>query len=150
MRVRLAYGTTGLDIEVDPELSTVVEPVHQRAVADPEAVLRAALRHPVAGPPLRERVRPGQTVAISAGDGTRLQPRHLMIPAILAELDGITRLEDVVILVATGTHRGNDQHELRECSGTRSSPACGSSITTRGPQLNWPSPECTATACRCG
>ena len=50
MRVRLAYGTTGLDIEVDPEVTTVVEPVHQRAVADPGAALRAALRHPVAGP----------------------------------------------------------------------------------------------------
>ena len=117
MRVRLAYGTTGLDIEVDPELTTVVEPVHQRAEADPGAALRAALRRPVAGPPLRERVRPGQTVAISACDGTRPQPRHLMIPAILAELDGITRLEDVVILVATGTHRGNDEHELREMFG---------------------------------
>ena len=117
MRVRLAYGTTAWSIEVDPELTTVVEPVHQRAVADPGAALRAALRRPVAGPPLRERVRPGQTVAISACDGTRPQPRHLMIPAILAELDGITRLEDVVILVATGTHRGNDEHELREMFG---------------------------------
>ncbi len=132
MRVRLAYGTTGLDIEVDPDLTTVVEPVHQRAVADPGAALRAALRHPVAGPPLRERVRPGQTVAISACDGTRPQPRHLMIPAILAELDGITRLEDVVILVATGTHRGNDEPNCARCSGTRSSTACGSSTTTRG------------------
>ncbi len=70
MRVRLAYGTSGLDIDVDPEATTVVEPVYQRAVADSAAALRAALRQPVAGPPLRERVRPGQTVAISACDGT--------------------------------------------------------------------------------
>jgi lactate racemase len=117
VRVRLAYGTTGLDIDVDPEVTTVVEPVRRRAVADPAAALRTALREPVAGPPLRELVRPGQTVAISACDGTRPQPRHLMIPAILAELDGITRLEDVVILVATGTHRGNDDRELREMFG---------------------------------
>jgi lactate racemase len=117
VRVRLAYGTTGLDIEVDPAVTTVVEPVHHRAVADPRAVLRAALRRPVAGPPLRERVRRGQTVAISACDGTRPQPRHLMIPAILEELDGIARLEDVVVLVATGTHRGNDSGELRAMFG---------------------------------
>jgi lactate racemase len=117
VRVRLAYGTTGLDIDVDPEVTTVVEPVRRRAVADPAAALRAALREPAGGPPLRELVRPGQTVAISACDGTRPQPRHLMIPAILAELDGITRLEDVVILVATGTHRGNDDRELREMFG---------------------------------
>jgi nickel-dependent lactate racemase len=117
LRVRLAYGESGLDIDVDPRRTTVVEPVHHEAAADQTGVLRAALREPVAGPPLRERVRPGQTVAISACDGTRPQPRHLMIPAVLAELDGVVRLEDVVILVATGTHRGNDEAELRQMFG---------------------------------
>src|SRR5579875_3363187 len=51
VRVQLAYGTTGLEIDVDPDVTTVVEPVHQRAAADPGAVLRAALRQPVTGPP---------------------------------------------------------------------------------------------------
>ncbi|AYC43849.1 MULTISPECIES: nickel-dependent lactate racemase [Streptomyces] len=117
MKVRLAYGRSGLDIDVDPRTATVVEPVHHEAAPDQSAVLRAALRDPVAGPPLRERVRPGQTVAISACDGTRPQPRHLMIPAVLDELDGIVRLEDVVVLVATGTHRGNSEAELRAMFG---------------------------------
>lgn len=116
MRVHLAYGEHGLDIDV-PATATVVEPVHHEAAPDQAAALRAALRRPVAGPPLRERVRRGQTVAISACDGTRPQPRHLMIPAILAELDGIVRPEDVVILVATGTHRGNSDAELRQMFG---------------------------------
>ncbi|AKH85731.1 hypothetical protein AA958_29850 [Streptomyces sp. CNQ-509] len=116
MRVQLAYGEHGLGIEV-PETATVVAPVHRSGARDPSAVLRTALREPVAGPPLRERVRPGQTVAISACDGTRPQPRHLMIPALLAELDGIVRPEDVVILVATGTHRGNTDAELRRMFG---------------------------------
>ena len=117
MRVRLAYGESGLDIDVDPARTTVVAPVHHEAAADQAGVLRAALRRPVAGPPLRDRVRPGQTVAISACDGTRPQPRELMIPAILAELDGVVRPQDVVILVATGTHRGNAEAELRHMFG---------------------------------
>ncbi|MDI9832608.1 nickel-dependent lactate racemase [Streptomyces sp. KAU_LT] len=117
MKVRLAYGRSGIDIEVDPRTATVVEPVHHAAAADQMAALRAALRDPVAGAPLRERVRPGQTVAISACDGTRPQPRHLMIPAVLDELEGVVRREDVVILVATGTHRGNDESELRAMFG---------------------------------
>ncbi|MFI8185764.1 nickel-dependent lactate racemase [Actinacidiphila glaucinigra] len=117
MKVRLAYGQSGLDIDVDPHRATVVQPIHHAAPADQAAVLRAALREPVAGPPLAERVRPGQTVAISACDGTRPQPRHLMIPAVLDELDGVVRREDVVILVATGTHRGNDASELRTMFG---------------------------------
>jgi lactate racemase len=117
VKVRLAYGESGLDIDVDERAATVVQPVHHAAAADQVDVLRAALRSPVAGPPLRDRVRPGQTVAISACDGTRPQPRELMIPAVLAELDGIVDLADVVVLVATGTHRGNNDEELRRMFG---------------------------------
>ncbi|GAA3435539.1 lactate racemase domain-containing protein [Kutzneria kofuensis] len=115
--VRLAYGDTGLDLAVDPAITTVVVPAHHPPVESPRACLLAALRDPVAGPPLRARVRPGQTVAISACDGTRPQPREHMIPAILEELDGIVRLDDVVVLVATGTHRGNTDAELRAMFG---------------------------------
>jgi nickel-dependent lactate racemase len=56
-------------------------------------------------------------VAISACDITRPQPRHLMIPALLDELDGIIDPDDVVILVATGTHRTNTDTELRAMFG---------------------------------
>ncbi|RAS67041.1 nickel-dependent lactate racemase [Lentzea atacamensis] len=115
--VRLAYGETGLDLRCDPAVTTVVTPRHHRVSAPPQEILRRALRAPVAGPPLRDRVRRGQTVAISACDGTRPQPRHLMIPAILEELDGLVDLEDVVVLVATGTHRGNSPAELRAMFG---------------------------------
>jgi nickel-dependent lactate racemase len=117
VKVRLAYGETGLDINVDPGVTTVVEPVHHEAAHDQAGALTTALRFPVAGPPLRERVEPGQSVAISVCDGTRPQPRHLMIPAVLTELDGIVDLDDVVILVATGTHRGNSEAELRQMLG---------------------------------
>ena len=117
MKVHLAYGETGLDVEFDDRRTTVIEPVHHEAAPDQYVEIVAALREPVAGPPLRERVHKGQTVAISACDGTRPQPRHLMIPAILAELDGVVDLDDVVVLVATGTHRGNSPAELRAMFG---------------------------------
>ncbi|GAA1120692.1 nickel-dependent lactate racemase [Kribbella jejuensis] len=118
MDIRLAYGETGLTLAVDPEVTTVVEPVHQPAAPGQLETLRRALREPVSGPPLRDRVRPGQTVAISACDGTRPQPRQLMIPAILEELDGLIPAADIVILVATGTHRGNTEDELRQMFGS--------------------------------
>jgi nickel-dependent lactate racemase len=115
--VRLAYGETGLDLRVDPAVTTVVAPKHHRTSESPREILRRALREPVSGPPLRDRVRRGQTVAISACDVTRPQPRHLMIPAILEELDGLVDPADVVVLVATGTHRGNTPSELRAMFG---------------------------------
>ena len=116
MQVRLSYGDDGLDVAV-PDDAVVVYPQDAPAVRDSAAELTRALREPVGGAPLRERVRPGQTVAISVCDGTRPQPRQLMIPAVLSELDGIIDLSEVVILVATGTHRGNTDAELRAMFG---------------------------------
>jgi lactate racemase len=117
VRVDLAYGETGLAIDVPADRTTVVVPRQMDAVPDERAAVVAALRQPTTGPPLRDRVRPGQTVAISMCDGTRPQPRHVMIPALLDELDGIVRPDDVVALVATGTHRGNTRAELRAMLG---------------------------------
>lgn len=68
--IRLAYGVDGLVVTV-PATATVVRPLPAPAVADPAAALRDALRRPVAGAPLRDRVRPGQTVAIAICDPTR-------------------------------------------------------------------------------
>ena len=59
MKVRLAYGEDGLYFEADLHRATIVEPVYREAVADPRATLRAALRNPVAGPPLRQKVKRG-------------------------------------------------------------------------------------------
>jgi len=81
--VHLAYGDTGLDDELPTDRTTVVEPRHTPGAVDPATLLRERLRNPVSGPPLREVVRPGQRVATSMCDGTRAQPRDLMIPAVL-------------------------------------------------------------------
>ncbi|HEY6891726.1 MAG TPA: nickel-dependent lactate racemase [Solirubrobacter sp.] len=115
MKVRLAYGAGGLEVELPDARTTVVEPAYHAGAADEAAVLRAALRAPISGPPLRELGRRGMKVAISMCDGTRAQPRDKMIPAVLDEL-GVPD-EDVVILVATGTHRGNTDEELRAMLG---------------------------------
>jgi lactate racemase len=117
MKVELAYGETGLVIDVPTDRTTVVTPRQLDAVADERHAVRTALRRPTAGPPLRDRVRTCQTVAIAMCDGTRPQPRHVMIPALLDELDGIVRPDDVVVLVATGTHRGNTPTELEAMLG---------------------------------
>jgi nickel-dependent lactate racemase len=117
VRVELAYGAGKLAVELPASRTTVVQPGYLPSVPDERAVVTAALRAPVAGRPLRERARVGQRVAISVCDGTRPQPREIVVPAILEELDGLVRLEDVSILVATGTHRGNTEGELRSMLG---------------------------------
>jgi nickel-dependent lactate racemase len=116
-RISLAYGRGGLDIDLPADRTLVVEPAYAPAAANQHQEVMRAMREPVTGPPLRDMLRPGATVAISMCDGTRAQPRHIVIPAVLEALEGVIRLEDVVILVATGTHRGNSPEEIREMVG---------------------------------
>jgi nickel-dependent lactate racemase len=115
--VELAYGQSGLVVEFPAEHTTVVAPTHHAPATDVRATLRAALAAPVAGLPLRDVIRPGQQIAVSLCDLTRPQPRELMVRALLEELDGIVQPADVTLLVATGTHRGNTDAELRVMLG---------------------------------
>jgi lactate racemase len=115
--IDLAYGRGNLRISLPADRTTVVAPAYHPAAPDVPAALRDALRHPVAGPPLREVVRPGQRVAVSVCDVTRPQPREAMLRALLAELEGLVTPEDVTVLIATGTHRGNTPAELGEMLG---------------------------------
>ena len=114
--MRLAYGSQGLDIDV-PLGATVVTPSHRPAVPDEVAAVRAALDEPVAGRPLRELVPRGARVAISVCDSTRPQPRQPMLAAIAEALDGLVRDEDVLVLIATGTHDVSSEAQRREMLG---------------------------------
>ena len=117
MEVRLAYGSDGLGVELPEAATTVIEPRFGQPLNHPAAALRAALRRPIGCAPLRTLSSPGQRVAISVCDITRAQPREPMLRAILAELEGCVPVEDVVVLIATGTHRANTPAELREMLG---------------------------------
>ena len=77
--IDLAYGRQGLRISLPADRTTVVAPAYHPAAPDIPAALREALRRPVAGPPLRAVVRPGQRVAVSVCDLTRPQPREAML-----------------------------------------------------------------------
>ena len=115
--VSLAYGRGWLPVRLPADRTTVVAPAHHPAATDPADVLRTALANPVAGPPLRDRVRAGHRIAVSLCDATRPQPREQMVRALLAELGGIATRADMTLLVATGTHRGNTDAELRAMLG---------------------------------
>jgi nickel-dependent lactate racemase len=116
MKLRLDYGTEGLEVTLPDEGVTVIEPVPRPAVADPHQALMEAIRAPMGCAPLRQQVRPGQRIAISVCDVTRAQPRRQQLRALFEEMPGV-RPEDVTIFIATGTHRANSEAELERMLG---------------------------------
>ena len=116
MRVRLDYGRDGLEVELPDVRTTVIEPAYRAALPDPHAALMRALEAPQGSRPLREIVRPGRRIAISVCDVTRAQPRRDTLRALFEAMPGV-RPDDVTILMATGTHRGNTPAELDEMLG---------------------------------
>ena len=116
MHVDLAYGRGLLTIEVPDDRTTVIEPTHLPGLPDVQAALVSALRNPIETPPLRRLVGRDQTVAISVCDITRPMPSATLLPVLLGELSHVPN-DQIVILVATGTHRGNTKAEMEEMLG---------------------------------
>ncbi len=117
MQVRLAYGKTGLPIELPDDRSvTVVEPQFVPGLTDPRETLRRALRAPLSSPPLRDLAQSSDKVGIVFSDITRPTPHHLLIPAVLEELAHIPQ-RNITLFNALGTHRPNTDAELRGMLG---------------------------------
>ena len=114
--VNLAYGRTGLIVDFPAACTTVLEPSFIEGLSDPEEAIRKALRHPIGADPLRSMISADQTVAISVCDITRPIPSRTILPVILQELAHVPA-NRIVILVATGTHRGNTRDELNGMLG---------------------------------
>ena len=118
MKVELPFGRKLLPIEV-PDNATVLRPVPVAAMLGPVEAVRDSLKNPIAGPPLRERVAPGDDVAIVVSDITRPVPNQTLLPPIIAELRAAGVAErDITIVNGTGLHRPNTPAELDEMLGT--------------------------------
>lgn len=119
MKLRLAYGQSGLPLELPDDWGvTVIEPRFIRAISSPEDAVLRALRHPIASPALAEWARTGDRVGVVFSDITRPLPRRLLLDAIIGELGRTPRIR-ITLFNALGTHRPNTEDELREMLGDR-------------------------------
>ncbi|NIO10932.1 MAG: DUF2088 domain-containing protein, partial [Deltaproteobacteria bacterium] len=117
MRIRLAYGKKGLEIDLPRDARvSVVEPKHVEGLPDQEGGVREALRRPIGSPPLKDLVKPSDRVGIVFSDITRPTPYPVILPVLLDELKDIPD-EQIVLFNSTGTHRANTEAELQEILG---------------------------------
>ena len=117
MRIQLAYGKNGLEIELPGDRDvTIIEPRYLPGLPDPSEAIRQALRAPLGLPALSEQVQASDRVGIVFSDITRPTPNHIILPALLAELPHVPR-ENITLFNALGTHRPNTDAELRGMLG---------------------------------
>lgn len=112
MRVKLAYGRTGLEVEL-PEGSdiTVVHPKYVEGLSDPGKTLSQAMQDPVLSSPLKDLAGSADKIGIIINDISRATPYDVILPAILGELEAVPD-EDITLFIALGTHRENSEQEL--------------------------------------
>lgn len=110
--LKYGKGTIGLSLDAALDISELVIKDHP-VIADPETAIREAIRHPIGCKPLRDIVRPGETVTFIVNDPTRVANSHIFMPILLDELNeaGIPD-RDMRILFALGTHRMMREEEM--------------------------------------
>jgi nickel-dependent lactate racemase len=119
VRIRLAYGDEGLDIDLPDYLDVdVVEPKYVEGLADQAAAVEDALVRPTDSEPLRGQVKSSHTVAIVVNDITRPTPYKIILPVLLRGLRNVPD-EQILLFVATGTHRHTTKAELRRMLGDK-------------------------------
>jgi nickel-dependent lactate racemase len=111
---RVPYGKGEMTFELPTGFkeAKVVEHNEVSPLGDVPSSIRAALRHPVACPPLRELAGLGDRVCIVVTDTTRPCPDDLLVPALLEELSaaGVEK-RDITLLVGVGMHRPSTEEE---------------------------------------
>lgn len=119
MELKLAYGKTGIRVQIPDHIHTqVVEPRYVSGLDDQKAAVAEALAYPIQHPPLKDAVSSDQKVAIVFSDITRATPYHILVPALL---EALAHLPDqhIVFFCATGTHRPATRQELITILGSK-------------------------------
>lgn len=117
MKLQLAYGKTGLEIDLPDKWDvTVLEPRFMPGLPDERSAIRTALAAPVGTNPLAEMVKASDRVGIIFNDITRATPSELILTTILETIAHVPD-ENITLFNALGTHRRNTQAELRGMLG---------------------------------
>ncbi|MBI4025186.1 MAG: nickel-dependent lactate racemase [Verrucomicrobia bacterium] len=113
MKVHIAYGKTGLDVELPDGRVTVIRPTRVEGLLDERSAFLHALANPTALPPLAKMVRPGDAICIVHSDITRATPNERIIPWLLEALERAgSKRENITLLNGLGTHRPQSSEEL--------------------------------------
>jgi nickel-dependent lactate racemase len=110
---QIPYSKSFIEFTLPADMqATVVVSQPAKPLEDVPKAIKNALDHPIGIAPLREIARPENRVCIVFTDITRTCPDHLLVPAMLAQLEQAgVRDEDITLLCGVGMHRPSTQKE---------------------------------------
>ncbi len=113
------YGKKEMKFSLDPALVMDELVINEfPALPDPAAAVLEAIRNPIGAPPLREIVKPGQTVAFIVNDPTRVARSYVFLPVMMDELNAVGIPDaNMRIVFALGTHHAMTETEMVEAVG---------------------------------
>jgi len=123
-KIVLDYGKDGLEVPLDQDWDVdIIKPIHQEPIEEPIKALQSAIRNPINSQSLEKVVQnKGEInrVCIVVSDATRPVPSHLILDALVKELNeyGI-KDEKINILIATGLHRKTRNEEKERIMGKK-------------------------------
>jgi nickel-dependent lactate racemase len=114
MKVGIPYGKTSVSCEIPDERvrGVLYSRTHGYSAAGESELVREALRAPIDSPSLRELAKGKRRVVVVTSDHTRPVPSAVTMPILLKEIRAGNPEADIVILVATGMHRGMTKDEV--------------------------------------
>jgi lactate racemase len=120
-RYQVPYGKSVLEFALPPQMQVAVAVSRPtEPLKDVEQAVHEALGRPVGAAPLRALARPGMKACIVFTDITRDSPDHLLVPALLGDLEKAgVRDEDITLLCALGMHRPSTRDEKISKLGSR-------------------------------
>jgi nickel-dependent lactate racemase len=116
---KIPYGKQEIAVRIPRKnyLATLM-PQYRPGAQDEAGEIRRALENPIGTPRLREIARGKKSAVIVVNDITRPTATYRLLPPLLAELrDAGIGDDQVLFLVATGTHRDNTPEELKGMLG---------------------------------
>jgi nickel-dependent lactate racemase len=119
MHFRLPYAREYREINLpDNDEIKIIVPSYPEQTKSEEKLINTALLNPIEKPPLSELINKDDLVCILVDDITRPTPTQKLLSPILDTLEGdAVKKENVVIVVAQGTHRKMTEGELIELLG---------------------------------
>ena len=124
INLKIDYGKNGLTISLDSKWNIeVLKPKPQLILKDPLQIIQEKIKHPVGSPSLQQIVlekSQGGKICIVASDSTRPVPSHILLQAIIKELNNYGILDSqIIVLIATGLHRPSRDVERESILGKK-------------------------------